>query len=719
MSMTKTPSAAVLGLSLFALAACRPGPDPSERPDRSDPRAWSIDRLDPRFDALVPADARFEVVAEGFDWVEGPLWLADQQRLLFSNIPANEILAWSQGGGVEVFREHSGYSGSEPFAGREPGSNGLALDPQGRLIICQHGDRRLVRVEADGSLATLASHYQGRRLNSPNDVVVHSSGALYFTDPPFGLPETFDDPDRELPFSGVYRVDEGEPVELLIDELGAPNGIALSPDERTLYVSDVDPARPAWWSFPLSADGTVGPGTMLRDAATFMDERQGGPDGIETDAGGNLFTAGPEGIYVFSPGGDHLGTLRTGVPTANLEWGDDGSTLFVAAGSQILRIALSTTSGRRARSRDLIVSANDAKFVRDNGRGTYPPDAGTDSLTVLDATTLPPKVVATVPVAHTIHGPPQSVAITPDGSLAFVSAPDEYDYEAGTQTKLSFIQVVDLRARRPEVIARVDVGGHPQGLSVSPDGRLLLAATTAGHVAVLTIRRRTVALKSRISLGEGKLSGISFTHDGRTALVANRDAQGISVLEIDGDQVRDTKEWVSSGVTPYAIDVSADGRWAVVSNVGLAAIEGRDGPLHGGDADSVTLIDTSTRPFRAVQHITTPAIPEGVAISPDGRYVAALTMAGSNLPADALGHAPRGKIALYEITDGRAELVATADSGVASQGLVFTRDGRHLIVQFNVERALALFEIEEGRLVDTGTRIPLTGGPTSIRTTPR
>lgn len=334
----------VLALATF-IGAC---PTPPNAPPESRPASpasessTAVERLDPRFDALVPPGARFEVVARGFTWLEGPTWVADRGQLLFSEIPRNRIHGWSPSKGVSVFLERSGYSGTKPFTGREPGSNGLTLDGQGRLIICQHGDRRIVRLEPDGKQTVLASAYEGRQLNSPNDVVVHSSGALYFTDPPFGLPGAFNDPNRELPFSGVYRAVEGRPLQLLSKDLKAPNGLAFSPDESTLYVSDVDPAAPAWWAFPVKTDGALGPGRKFRDAKPYMLDREGGPDGLEVDTKGHLFAAGPEGVYVFAPDGKHLGTMFTGVPTANVEWGDDGSTLYVAANHRILRVRLRT-----------------------------------------------------------------------------------------------------------------------------------------------------------------------------------------------------------------------------------------------------------------------------------------------------------------------------------------------------------------------------------------
>lgn len=301
-----------------------------------------IERLDPRVDQLVPTDARLEVVAEGFQWVEGPVWHPERGYLLFSDVPANAIYRWDRQGGARLFLKPSGYSGTAPFHGREPGSNGLTFDHRGRLVVCQHGDRRIVRLEPDGRRTVLADRYQGKRLNSPNDVIYRSNGDLYFTDPPFGLPKTFDDPARELAVSGVYRLSSAGVLSLLEGGLKAPNGIAFSPDEKTLYVSDVDPERPAWWAFPVRSDGTLAAGKLLLDASVWRAKRRGGPDGLKVDSQGFLYAAGPEGVYILAPDGAHLGTLFTGVPTGNVAWGDVGSTLYITAGTWVLRIGLNT-----------------------------------------------------------------------------------------------------------------------------------------------------------------------------------------------------------------------------------------------------------------------------------------------------------------------------------------------------------------------------------------
>jgi DNA-binding beta-propeller fold protein YncE len=366
---------------------------------------------------------------------------------------------------------------------------------------------------------------------------------------------------------------------------------------------------------------------------------------------------------------------------------------------------------------DLIVSANDAKYQRVQGRDTYPEGAGPDTLTVLDASRFPPVVIATVEVEHTIAGPPQAVAVTPDGRLVVVSAPNRYDRAEKKVVLGTYLQVIDLEASPPKVVELIELGSHPQAVAISPDGRLLLAATVSGNVAVLSIEGKAVTLKELIKLSQRQLGGVSFTHDGKAALVALRDEQGIVVLDVDGDKVTTDRERVSTGLAPYAIDVSSDGRWAVVGNVGLAGLA-NPGRLFG-DADSFTLIDVSRRPFRAVQHVTVPSIPEGIAISPDGSWIAVQAMDGSNLTPDNPGWRPRGRVVLFAIRDGVAGQVGELPAGEAGQGIVFTADSRHLIAQLNVEHQLAVYAVNEGALQDTGVRIAVEGGPASIRSRPR
>lgn len=297
-----------------------------------------IERLDPRFDALFAADVQPERIVDGLNWLEGPAWSASDDSLLFSDIPANVIYRWNTTDGLGIFLTPSGYHGEKRFTGREPGSNGLAFDALGRLLICEHGNRRITRLDASGDRTVLVDRYRGRRLNSPNDVVVASNGDLYFTDPPFGLPRTFDDPARELDVTGVYRLSPDGELTLLIDDIGAPNGIALSGDESLLYVSDVDPQRSAWLVYHFDGDRRATGGRVLFDATALSGPGKGAPDGIEVDAAGNVLGAGPGGVFIMSPAGELLGVIRFNVPTANLAWGDDGTVLYVTASHSVWRI---------------------------------------------------------------------------------------------------------------------------------------------------------------------------------------------------------------------------------------------------------------------------------------------------------------------------------------------------------------------------------------------
>lgn len=305
----------------------------------------TVARLDPRFDALVPQDVQMEKIADGFTWVEGPVWHPREHYLLFSDIPANAIYRWKDGEGTTVYVKPSGYSGAVPFDGGEPGSNGLTFDHDLRLVLCRHGDRQIGRLEADGRMTPLAERYDGERLNSPNDLVYRSNGDLYFTDPPFGLPKNFQDPGKAK-VQGVYRLSRDGTLTLLIDDIQAPNGIAFSPDERTLYVSDVNPRRAAWLAYDVKGDGTVANGRVLFDATRWRKDPYFGPDGFKVDRQGNLFGARPGGLSVIAPDGTLLGTIDTGQPTSNVAWGEDGRTLFVTGGSAVYRLRL-TTSGRQ------------------------------------------------------------------------------------------------------------------------------------------------------------------------------------------------------------------------------------------------------------------------------------------------------------------------------------------------------------------------------------
>jgi gluconolactonase len=308
----------------------------------------TIERLDPAFNELIASDAKLEKLADGFAWTEGPVWVKKGGFLLFSDIPNNRVMKWQEGKGVSEFLKPSGYLGKRTDL-MEPGSNGLLIDPDGRLVLMEHGNCCVGRLNLGQKLAdqtVLADKYMGKQLNSPNDGVFAKNGDLYFTDPPYGRmlkgkPWVF--PGRVLDFCGVYHLSKDDKLTLLTKEMSYPNGIALSPDNKTLYVGNSDPKKAIWMAFPLESPTKLGKGRVFFDSTKWIDKKKGLPDGMKVDVNGNLFATGPGGVLVFTSQGKHLGTIATGVNTGNCCFGgEDGSTLFVMCDKAIGRIKTRT-----------------------------------------------------------------------------------------------------------------------------------------------------------------------------------------------------------------------------------------------------------------------------------------------------------------------------------------------------------------------------------------
>jgi gluconolactonase len=320
-----------------------------------------VDRLDASADRIIPADARLEKIADGFIWVEGPIWVKDS--LFFADIPSDSIRKWTPGAGVSIFLKPSGYQGTAPYGGPEPGSNGMTLDHRARLTVAGHAQRDVYRLESldpKGPFTVLADSYQGKKLNSPNDLVYRSDGSLYFTDPPYGLRTQHDnDPEKQLKVNGVYRIPHaleqhpGAPparaeLQLLISDLTRPNGIAFSPDEKYLYVNNSEPKK-IWMRYRVQPDGTLTEPKLLYDATA--DTRPGAPDGMKVDQEGNIYSAGPGGVWLLSPEGKPLATILIPEKTANVAWaGPDRQMLYIAASSSLYRVHLNIPGAPLIRS---------------------------------------------------------------------------------------------------------------------------------------------------------------------------------------------------------------------------------------------------------------------------------------------------------------------------------------------------------------------------------
>ena len=308
------------------------------------PLTGEIEKLDDKLSTFIGEESLPAIIAEGFDWTEGPLWLADYNMLIFSDIPPNSIYSWTEEKGKQLYLKPSGYTSDQARVG-EPGSNGLLLDKDGNLVLCQHGDRRMAKMNAPldapkPEFTTLANKYQGKRFNSPNDATFNSKGELFFTDPPYGLEGNVDDPTKEIPFQGVYKLTTTGDVVLLTDQMTRPNGIAFSPDEKTLYVANSDPKQAIWMAFDITEEG-VENGRVLFDATAMVgSDRKGLPDGLKVHKSGYLFATGPGGVFILSPEGQHIGTILTGQATSNCAFNSDQTQLFMTADMYVMRIDL-------------------------------------------------------------------------------------------------------------------------------------------------------------------------------------------------------------------------------------------------------------------------------------------------------------------------------------------------------------------------------------------
>lgn len=299
---------------------------------------------DPSFYEFIDKEAKIEVLAEGFTWSEGPVWVKEGGFLLFSDVPQNTIFKWRADEGLTEFLKPSGYTGILPYS-REPGSNGLTINSDGELVACEHGDRRVTRMPlgGGGGKFTLADSWMDKRLNSPNDVIQASNGTYYFTDPPYGLPGLDKSEMREIDAFGMYKIDKDRKVEMVVGNLTFPNGVALSPNEKILYVTQSDPNAAYILAYNVKNDGSLDEGKILFDATPMAKSGlKGLPDGIKVDRNGTIFSTGPGGILIISPNGKLLGRIDTGEPTANCAWGEDGSVLYITANHYLAKITTKT-----------------------------------------------------------------------------------------------------------------------------------------------------------------------------------------------------------------------------------------------------------------------------------------------------------------------------------------------------------------------------------------
>lgn len=324
-------------ITALVLCACK------NEPASVYPQTGSVERISPLLDDIIEPGVLPEIIADSFIWSEGPLWIPKQEMLLFSDIPQNSVFQWTEKDGLKLYLKPAGYTDTIPRGG-ETGSNGLLLDPEGRLVLCQHGDRRMARMDAAlddpaPRFVTLADKWEGKRFNSPNDAVYNSKGELFFTDPAFGMELRWNDPKREIDFAGVYKLGLDGNVSLLIDSLPAPNGIGLSPDETILYVS-CSGSDASWFEYKFADNGSLAEGKVFYDATEMKKTRKGSADGMAVRKDGIIFASAPGGVMVFDPEGNPLGSILTGQRTSNCKLDSDGTWLYMTAHMYLMRIKL-------------------------------------------------------------------------------------------------------------------------------------------------------------------------------------------------------------------------------------------------------------------------------------------------------------------------------------------------------------------------------------------
>jgi gluconolactonase len=303
-----------------------------------------IERMSPELDAIISTSAKVEIIAEGFEWVEGPIWVEDQKMLLFSDVFKNRIYKWTAAKGKELYLEPTGYTQTTP-RGEELGSNGLAVNNKGQLVLCQHGDRRIAIMNAplerpEPVFTTLANQYNGKKFNSPNDLAIKSNGDIYFTDPPYGLEKGIEDPAKELPYQGVYKISKEGTVTLLIDSLTRPNGIAFFPGEKSVLIANSDAKKPYWYIYDLNKQGGLINGRIFFDGSRAFQKENRSPDGIKINKKGHVFAPGPGGVWIYNKKGMVLGRIKTTIITSNCAFSADYKTLFITADNYVLKVDL-------------------------------------------------------------------------------------------------------------------------------------------------------------------------------------------------------------------------------------------------------------------------------------------------------------------------------------------------------------------------------------------